>query len=110
MPKEGTEQKLRQMLDSVRRGIFDGTVRALAEKGVPLEEARANQAATISQQFRVTALETRRTILYNTRKHATKGGITERGEIFLTQKIKPQLSNRYELEFLTFPLIVYAGF
>lgn len=92
VPKEGTEQKLRQMLDSVRRGIFDGTVRALAEKGVPLEEARANQAVTISQQFRVTALETRRTILYNTRKHATKGGITERGEIFLTQKIKPQLS------------------
>jgi len=75
--------------------MYDGTVRALVEKGLPREEAEADQALCLEQQYHVAALESRRVILYNTRKHATKGGVTERAEIFLTQKIKGVLKEYF---------------
>ncbi len=80
-----------QLLDAVVRSMYDGTVRALVEKGLTQEDAQKDQALCLEQQYHVASLEPRRTILYNTRKHATKGGVTERAEIFLTQFIKKVL-------------------
>ncbi|MEY8355701.1 L-2-amino-thiazoline-4-carboxylic acid hydrolase [Lachnospiraceae bacterium 54-53] len=94
-PEDAADPAKQKLLGAVVSSMYDGTVRALTEKGLPREEAEADQALCLEQQYHVAALESRRVILYNTRKHATKGGVTERAEIFLTQNIKGVLKEYF---------------
>lgn len=85
------DRRLFPALQAVSNGILEGTVRALTELGVPVEEAREIQGDELLRQYTIAMAEDPSEAIHDIIHDATPGGLTEHAEITFQQTIVPEL-------------------